>query len=219
MLRALYLIFGLIGVFPLSTMVMAADTTSPHPAKILVWGDSLSAAYGIPVEQGWVNLLQKRLGDNYQIVNGSISGETTAGGLSRLPAALKDHQPNYVLLELGANDGLRGIKTDIMQANLEQMIKLSQAAQAKVVLIGIKLPPNFGATYTTKFETVYTDLAKQYQLPFVPFLLDGVAQDWDLVQADGVHPTAAAQPKLVDNVWPVLEKVLILPTPMTKTAQ
>lgn len=219
MLRALYLIFSLIGVFPLSTMVMAADTTAPHPAKILVWGDSLSAAYGIPVDQGWVNLLQKRLGDNYQIVNGSISGETTAGGLSRLPAALKDHQPNYVLLELGANDGLRGIKTDIMQANLEQMIKLSQAAQAKVVLIGIKLPPNFGATYTTKFEAVYTDLAKQYQLPFVPFLLDGVAQDWDLVQADGVHPTAAAQPKLVDNVWPVLEKVLILPTPMTKTAQ
>lgn len=206
MLRALYLILTLMGVLPLMNMVMAAETTPP--TKILVWGDSLSAAYGIPVDKGWVNLLQQKLQNNAVINNGSISGETTAGGLTRLPAALQTYQPDYVLLELGANDGLRGIKTDTMQANLEQMIQLAQQAKAKVVLLGIKLPPNYGSAYTQKFEAVYTSLAKQYNLPLVPFLLDGIAQNWDLVQADGVHPTAAAQPMVLDNVWKVLQSVL-----------
>ena len=206
MLRALYLILTLMGVLPLMNMVMAAETTPP--TKILVWGDSLSAAYGIPVDKGWVNLLQQKLQNNAVINNGSISGETTAGGLTRLPAALQNYQPDYVLLELGANDGLRGIKTDTMQANLEQMIQLAQQAKAKVVLLGIKLPPNYGSAYTQKFEAVYTNLAKQYNLPLVPFLLDGIAQNWDLVQADGVHPTAAAQPMVLDNVWKVLQSVL-----------
>lgn len=206
MLRALYLILTLMGVLPLMNMVMAAETTAP--SKILVWGDSLSAAYGIPVDKGWVNLLQQKLQNNAVINNGSISGETTAGGLTRLPAALQTYQPDYVLLELGANDGLRGIKTDTMQANLEQMIQLAQQAKAKVVLLGIKLPPNYGSAYTQKFEAVYTNLAKQYNLPLVPFLLDGIAQNWDLVQADGVHPTAAAQPMVLDNVWKVLQSVL-----------
>ena len=206
MLRALYLILTLMGVLPLMNMVMAAETTPP--TKILVWGDSLSAAYGIPVDKGWVNLLQQKLQNNVVINNGSISGETTAGGLTRLPAALQTYQPDYVLLELGANDGLRGIKTDTMQANLEQMIQLAQQAKAKVVLLGIKLPPNYGSAYTQKFEAVYTNLAKQYNLPLVPFLLDGIAQNWDLVQADGVHPTAAAQPMVLDNVWKVLQSVL-----------
>ncbi len=206
MLRALYLILTLMGVLPLMNMVMAAETTPP--TKILVWGDSLSAAYGIPVDKGWVNLLQQKLQNNAVINNGSISGETTAGGLTRLPAALQTYQPDYVLLELGANDGLRGIKTDTMQANLEQMIQLAQQAKAKVVLLGIKLPPNYGSAYTQKFEAVYTNLAKQYNLPLVPFLLDGIAQNWDLVQADGVHPTAAAQPMVLDNVWKVLQSVL-----------
>lgn len=206
MLRALYLILTLMGVLPLMNMVMAAETTPP--TKILVWGDSLSAAYGIPVDKGWVNLLQQKLQNNVVINNGSISGETTAGGLTRLPAALQTYQPDYVLLELGANDGLRGIKTDTMQANLEQMIQLAQQAKAKVVLLGIKLPPNYGSAYTQKFEAVYTNLAKQYNLPLVPFLLDGIAQNWDLVQADGVHPTAAAQPIVLDNVWKVLQSVL-----------
>ena len=206
MLRALYLILTLMGVLPLMNMVMAAETTPP--TKILVWGDSLSAAYGIPVDKGWVNLLQQKLQNNVVINNGSISGETTAGGLTRLPAALQTYQPDYVLLELGANDGLRGIKTDTMQANLEQMIQLAQQAKAKVVLLGIKLPPNYGSAYTQKFEAVYTNLAKQYNLPLVPFLLDGIAQNWDLVQADGVHPTAAAQPVVLDNVWKVLQSVL-----------
>lgn len=203
MLRVLYLIFALLGVLPSSTVVFAAE--SP---KLLVWGDSLSAAYGIPVDKGWVSLLQGKLGDKYHVVNGSISGETSAGGLTRLPEALKQHQPAYLLLELGANDGLRGIDLTTMRSNLEQMIKLAQAAQAKVVLVGIKLPPNYGTVFTDKFEATYAELAKQYDTPIVPFLLEGVADNWDLMQADGLHPTAEAQPKVLENVWKVLEEYL-----------
>ncbi len=209
MMRTLYLICTLLGFIPaFSTVVMADDSPAKTPPTLLVWGDSLSAAYGIPVEKGWVALLQTQLGKDYTIVNGSISGETSSGGLTRLPAALKDHQPTYVLLELGANDGLRGIAIDTMRSNLEQMIKLAQAANAKVVLIGIKLPPNYGATFTDKFEATYSELAKQYNLPLVPFLLEGVADNWDLMQADGLHPTAEAEPKVLENVWKVLEEVL-----------
>ncbi|MEB4590156.1 arylesterase [Candidatus Thiothrix sp. Deng01] len=208
MLRTLYLIFCLLGFLPVMNMVVmageAAPTTESSPT-ILVWGDSLSAAYGIPVEKGWVNLLQEKLGDKYTVVNGSISGETTAGGLTRLPDALKAHKPAYVLLELGANDGLRGIALDEMRANLEQMVKLAQAADAKVVLIGIKLPPNYGPAFNDKFDAAYVELAQQYALPLVPFLLDGVADNWDLMQADGLHPTAEAEPKVLENVWKVLE--------------
>ncbi|UOG90485.1 MAG: arylesterase [Candidatus Thiothrix sulfatifontis] len=189
---------------------MAEETApaSKHAATVLVWGDSLSAAYGIPVETGWVSLLQTKLGDHYKVVNGSISGETTAGGLTRLPEALKQHEPDYVLLELGANDGLRGIDLPTMRRNLEQMITLSQTADAKVILLGIQLPPNYGTTFTEKFAATYTDLAKQYTIPLLPFLLDGVAENWDLMQADGLHPTAAAQPQLLANVWKVLETAL-----------
>ncbi|OQW97964.1 MAG: arylesterase [Thiothrix lacustris] len=183
---------------------MAAEA----PPTVLVWGDSLSAAYGIPVEKGWVNLLQTKLGDQYKVVNASISGETSAGGLTRLPDALKEHKPAYLLLELGANDGLRGIDLPTMRSNLKQMVKLAQEAKAKVVLIGIKLPPNYGATFTDKFEATYSELAKQYDTPLVPFLLDGVADNWDLMQADGLHPTAEAEPKVLENVWKVLDDVL-----------
>lgn len=203
MFRVLYLIFVLSGVLPPATVVMAADTPT-----VLVWGDSLSAAYGIPVEKGWVNLLQEKLGDGYRVVNGSISGETSVGGLTRLPEALKTYQPNYLLLELGANDGLRGIDLATMRSNLESMIKLAQAANTNVVLLGIQLPPNYGSTFTEKFAAIYTDLAKQYNVPLVPFLLEGVADNWDLMQTDGLHPTADAQPSILDNVWKVLETVL-----------
>ena len=203
MLRVLYLIFALSGFLPSATVVMAADAPT-----VLVWGDSLSAAYGIPVDKGWVNLLQEKLGDDYRVVNGSISGETSAGGLTRLPEALKTHQPAYLLLELGANDGLRGIDLPTMRSNLEAMLKLAQAANAKVILLGIQLPPNYGSTFTEKFAAIYTDLAKQYNAQLVPFLLDGVADNWDLMQADGLHPTAEAQPKVLENVWKVLETVL-----------
>ena len=210
MLRTLYLIFCLLGFLPAVTVVMADETTpaSKNSSTLLVWGDSLSAAYGIPVEKGWVSLLQTKLGDHYKVVNGSISGETTAGGLTRLPEALKQHDPDYVLLELGANDGLRGIDLPTMRRNLDTMLKLAQATNAKVVLIGIKLPPNYGTTFTEKFEATYAELAKQYALPIVPFLLEGVAEDWDLMQADGLHPTAEAQPKVLETVWQVLEGVL-----------
>lgn len=203
MLRVLYLIFALLGFLLSATVVMAAEAPT-----VLVWGDSLSAAYGIPVEKGWVNLLQTKLGDKYKVVNGSISGETSAGGLTRLPDALKEHKPAYLLLELGANDGLRGIDLPTMRSNLEQMVKLAQETKAKVVLIGIKLPPNYGATFTEKFAATYTDLAKQYTLPLVPFLLEGVADNWDLMQADGMHPIADAEPKVLENVWKVLAEVL-----------
>ncbi len=211
MLRVLYLIFAALCLLPVGNMVVMADETAPKAedsTTLLVWGDSLSAAHGIPVEKGWVNLLQEKLGDKYSVINGSISGETTAGGLTRLPDALKQHKPAYVLLELGANDGLRGIALDEMRSNLEQMIKLALDAKAKVVLIGIRLPPNYGPAFTDKFDAVYADLAKEHDLPLVPFLLDGVAEDWDLMQADGLHPVAEAEPKVLDNVWKVLENVL-----------
>ncbi|MBU0654480.1 MAG: arylesterase [Gammaproteobacteria bacterium] len=215
MLRVLYLMFAALILFPVANMVVMADETAPRAADsptLLVWGDSLSAAYGIPVEKGWVSLLQDKLGDKYALVNASISGETTAGGLTRLPDALETFKPAWVLLELGANDGLRGIALDEMRGNLEQMIKLAQEAEAKVVLIGIKLPPNYGQVFTDKFEAMYAELAKQYELPLVPFLLEGVAEDWDLMQADGLHPVAEAQPQVLENVWEVLEGVLTTPS-------
>lgn len=202
---ALYVVILFSTLMPTSARVFAGDDTPP---VILVWGDSLSAAYGIPVEKGWVSLLQNKLGDRYKVINGSISGETTIGGLTRLPDALETHQPDYLLLELGANDGLRGLATDKMQENLKQIIELTQEANAKPVLLGIKIPPNYGMVYTERFDKVFSDLAEQYTIPLLPFLLDRVALDYDLMQADGLHPTADAQPLILENVWAVLEKVL-----------
>ena len=176
--------------------------------KVLVWGDSLSAAYGIPVDKGWVSLLQEQYKDELDIVNGSISGETTQGGLSRLPEALALHKPTLLLLELGANDGLRGIQTETMQENLQQMIVMSQEAGAKVALLGIRIPLNYGFTYTQKFEKVYVDLAEKFELPLLPFLLETVALDYDLMQPDGLHPTADAQPKVLEHVMTMLKSVL-----------
>ena len=176
--------------------------------KVLVWGDSLSAAYGIPVDKGWVSLLQEQYKDELDIVNGSISGETTQGGLSRLPEALALHKPTLLLLELGANDGLRGIQTETMQENLQQMIVMSQEAGAKVALLGIRIPLNYGFTYTQKFEKVYVDLAEKFELPLLPFLLETVALDYDLMQSDGLHPTADAQPKVLAHVMTMLKSVL-----------
>ena len=191
---------------------VAAKQAPPADAsgktRVLVWGDSLSAAYGIPVDKGWVSLLQEQYKDQLDIVNASISGETTQGGLSRLPDALERHKPTLLLLELGANDGLRGIKTEIMQENLQKMIEMSQAEGAKVVLLGIRIPLNYGFTYTQKFEKVYVDLAKKYSLPLLPFLLETVALDYDLMQSDGLHPTEDAQPKVLEHVMTILEPVL-----------
>ncbi len=185
---------------------------SPLQAKtLLVLGDSLSAAYGLPAEQGWVSLLeqelkQRRLAD--RVVNASISGETSSGGLQRLPRLLADHRPDLVLLELGANDGLRGTPLQVMEQNLRRMVELSQASGAEVMLIGIRIPPNYGPQYTQRFYSIYPDLAREYRLPLVPFLLERVALKPQLMQPDGLHPTAAAQPILLQTVWPHLYPLL-----------
>jgi len=178
--------------------------------KILVWGDSLSAAYGIPVEKGWVNLMQQELGDSISIVNGSVSGETTQGGITRLPAALTQYQPDLVILELGANDGLRGIPPRVTKQNLKKMIQMVQNNNARVILLGMKIPPNYGVAYSRQFESTFTDLAKEFQLPFIPFFLDKVITRLDLLQEDELHPTAKAQPMLMNEVLPVVNKVLKL---------
>lgn len=186
----------------------AAVTAAP---VILVWGDSLSAAYGLEPSQGWVPLLDRRLraqGYDYTVVNGSVSGETTAGGLTRLPDALGQHRPAIVVIELGANDGLRGTSIKVMQDNLGRMITLSRKAGAKVLLLGILMPPNYGVQYTRAFSQVYTDLSRRYGVPLLPFLLKGVAEHRELVQSDGMHPVAGAEPKVLDNVWPTLVPLL-----------
>lgn len=195
--------------FMLFSFQPASAIMPPTKTTILVFGDSLSAAYGIPVEKGWVNLLQEKLGEKFVVANASISGETTSGGLNRLGQSLPAMKPHYVIIELGANDGLQGKSIKEMQDNLEQMIKLAIDAPAKVILIGIHMPPNYGASYTEKFDQVYKDLAEKYQLTFIPFLLEGIATDFSLMQADGLHPTAEAQPKILEHLWPTLEPVLV----------
>ena len=178
---------------------------------VLVLGDSLSAGYGIDVNAGWVNLLQQRLrqqGYPHQLVNASISGDTTSGGRARLPRALALHHPDLVIIELGANDGLRGLSLTSMRANLAAMIKLARAQGAQVLLIGMYLPSNYGPAYTEKFHAVYRDLARELNIPLVPFLLEGVALKPDLMQADGLHPRAVAQARVLDNVWPLLTPLL-----------
>jgi len=178
---------------------------------ILVFGDSLSAAYGIRPEQGWVALLTQRLqtqGYGYEVVNASVSGETSVGGLQRLPRALQIHQPGMVILEVGANDGLRGLPVAAAKENLTKMVQLSQAAGARVLLVGIRVPPNYGPRYTTEFADMYPEIAKQYHLPLVPFLLEKVALDPSLMQEDGMHPNARGEPLVLDTLWQGLEPLL-----------
>ena len=174
-------------------------------------GDSLSAAYGIRLEQGWVALLQGRLkaqGYGHKVVNASASGETTGGALARLPRALERHRPAVVIVELGGNDGLRGLPIADVRGNFESLIRLSRAAGAKVLLVGMRIPPNYGPAYTKAFHELYGELARRYELPLVPFFLDGIALDDSLMLEDGLHPNAAAQPKLLDQVWPQLKPLL-----------
>lgn len=191
----------------LSGLVHAAGAGN----TILVLGDSLSAGYGVKVDATWVALLNQRLakqGYGYRVVNASISGETTAGARSRLPRALELHKPAVVIVELGGNDGLRGLPLKQVRGNFEYLIETSQAARAKVVLVGMRMPPNYGAEYANSFHALYGELAKKYDVPLVDFFLDGVALDDSLMQADGIHPNATAQPKLLDNLWPALSKVI-----------
>ena len=178
---------------------------------VLVLGDSLSSGYGINVSTGWVGLLQQRLkqqGYPHQLINASISGDTTSSGRARLPRTLDLHHPDLVIIELGANDGLRGLSLASMRANLAAMIKQVRARDVQVLLIGMHLPSNYGPAYTEKFHAVYQELARELKIPFVPFLLEGVALNLDLMQADGLHPQAGAQERVLENVWPVLTPLL-----------
>jgi acyl-CoA thioesterase I len=190
---------------------IALEDAVASDRTILVFGDSLSAALGLRAEQGWVALLAQRLqsqGYGYEVINASVSGETSSGGLQRLPRALDLHRPAIVMLELGANDGLRGLPLEEMRANLTKMIQLAQANGAKVVLLGIRLPPNYGPRYGDQFAATFAAVAQQYHLPLVPFLLQDVALNPALMQGDGLHPNAAGEPAVLENVWPQLKPLL-----------
>ena len=179
--------------------------------SILVFGDSLSAAYGIAQARGWVTLLGERLKrehPDYIVANASVSGETTAGGRSRLQRVLTERKPKIVILELGANDGLRGLPVAEMKKNLAAMIEQAQKAGARVLLVGMRMPPNYGPDYSAAFDGAFAELAKRYRTALVPFLLEGFADKQELFQADRIHPTAEAQPRIVDNVWKALAPLL-----------
>ncbi|MDY7219081.1 arylesterase [Denitrificimonas sp. JX-1] len=185
-------------LFVLSSMV------SVQAATVLIMGDSISAAYGLETQRGWVALLQERLTQidaDIKVVNGSVSGETTAGGVARLPSLLTEHRPQYVVIELGGNDGLRGLSLTHMAANLSQMIQQAKQYNAAVLLLGMRLPSNYGKRYTEAFYNVYQQVAEQEQVSLVDFFLEGVGAVAGMMQDDGVHPTQAAQPILLENAW------------------
>lgn len=189
----------------------AAMPAEAVPPTVLVVGDSLSAGYGLRPGEGWVSLLAQKLeaeGYPHRVVNASISGDTTRGALARLPRALEVHAPALVVIELGGNDGLRGFPPEVMRENLESLVELSRTAGADVLLLGMHLPANYGEAYTARFHQVFVDIAKREQVPFLPFFLDGVALKPDMMQADGIHPSADAQPRMLENVWPALEPLL-----------
>jgi acyl-CoA thioesterase-1 len=197
--------------FLLAALAVAFVPSALAERTLLVFGDSLSAAYGLSVNQGWVHLLGERIAQmrlDWRVVNASVSGETTAGGLRRLPADLARHKPDLVLIELGANDALRGQPVNGMRANLEAMVRLCREARAQPVIVGIMIPPNYGIDYAAEFSNAFASVAKRGKAPLVPFLLQGFVDRRDYFQADQVHPTAAAQPIMLDNVWPVIEPLL-----------
>ena len=194
----------------IALLLLTAATWAQTPV-ILVYGDSLSAGYGLPQGKGWVDLLRQRLqrsGSGYRVVNASISGETTLGGRNRLAGALAAHRPHVVILELGANDALRGQSLNTVRDNLIRMVRECQAAKARVLLVGMRIPPNYGPDYTKKFQALYADVAQQTKASLVPFLMAGFADERDRFQADGVHPTVEAQPQMLDNVWVKLGPML-----------
>jgi acyl-CoA thioesterase I len=193
-------------------MLLAGPVGAAAPApRLLVLGDSLSAAFGTALDQGWVSLLKARIAEAglpHAVVNASISGDTTAGGLSRLPALLKEHRPAVVVIELGANDGLRGFPPKQIAAALTALVEQSQQAGARVLLAGVRLPPNYGTAYAEQFQALYLEVAEATGAALVPRLLAGVSDRLELMQPDGLHPTAVAQPKILDNVWPGLLPLL-----------
>ncbi|MGQ9660333.1 MAG: arylesterase [Thermochromatium sp.] len=202
-MKSLLLTLILLGVLP---------TAVAETPVVLVLGDSLSAGYGLDLEQGWVARLAERIarrGLPYRVVNASVSGETTAGGMTRLPDLLAHHRPAVLVIELGANDGLRGWDLAVIRENLTRLVAQGREAGARVLLIGVRLPPNYGASYTRGFQAVFSEVAADQSVPLVPDLLQGVAEDWGLMQPDGLHPTAAAQGQILDTVWPILEAMLL----------
>ena len=196
----------------LTLLILAGVSARAEAPVILVFGDSISAGYGLAhVDQGWVELLKTRLnalGYGYQVVNASVSGETTAGGLARLPRALEIHHPKIAVIELGGNDGLRALPIPQMRANLGRMVDLAAAAGAKVLLLGMRMPPNYGLEYTEQFRSSFSDIARDKKIPVVPFLLNDIALNQKLLQDDDIHPNALGQPQLLDNVWPALQPLL-----------
>jgi len=192
-------------------LFLVVGTSHAQEPTILIVGDSLSAGYGIDVDQSWATLLQSRLeeqGYEHRVVNASIGGETTEGGATRIDQALEIHGPALVILELGGNDGLRGIPASRMQDNLENIILKSEASGAAIVMLGIRIPTNYGRRYREAFEKVFRDLASQHDIPWIEFFMEGIAFNEDLMQSDGIHPNAAAQPLLLDNAWPIITAAL-----------
>lgn len=192
--------------------VQAGEQAQTEPAStILVMGDSLSAEYGLERGTGWVSLIAKKLSEGkhaYRVQNSSISGDTTAGGVTRLPDALKQYSPGIVVIELGSNDALRGLSLSATESNLAKMIQLIQQSGAQAILVGMEIPPNYGREYTSQFKQIFTTLAQRHHVRLVPFLLKGIATDRQQFQADGIHPNEAAQPALAQNVWAELEPAL-----------
>lgn len=208
---ARWLVLGLLAATSVAWANKDTDSGAHDSPVILVMGDSLSAAYGIAVERGWVRLLAQRLeqeGVPARVVNASISGETTQGGVTRMPAELARSKPSVVILELGANDGLRGQSLDAMRDNLRQMIRLSKASGAKVLVLGMRIPPNYGPQYGERFHHTFDAVAGEARVPVVRFFLEKVALRPELIQADGLHPIAEAQPLLLETVWPALRPLL-----------
>jgi acyl-CoA thioesterase I len=199
-------------LFVLLILGVAGISARAETPAILVFGDSISAGYGLAhVEEGWVEMLRAKIkaaGYDYQVINASVSGETTAGGLARLPRALALHHPQIVIIELGGNDGLRALPIDQMRANVSRMVDLAAGSGARVLLLGMRIPPNYGPEFTEKFRSVFVDVARDKKVPFVPFLLADIALSPALMQADGVHPNELGQPKLLANVWPTLKPIL-----------
>lgn len=203
-------LYAVIASLLLTTCPALADADNPPPV-ILIIGDSLSSAYGINIEEGWVALLQQRLnatGHHYSVINASVSGDTSRTGLGRTAAALDMHNPAIVIVALGGNDGLRGLALSETEASLGGIIERSQQHPARVLLAGVRLPPNYGAVYNRQFASVYRRLSERYGVPLVPRMLEQVAEDRELLQEDGIHPTAAGQPRIMENIWIGLEPVL-----------
>lgn len=202
----------MIPLFLLAGLLLPVASRAGGEPMILVLGDSLSAGYGLPRRSGWVWLLEQRLAERgypHTVVNAGVSGDTTAGGLTRLPALLERRSPAVAIIELGANDGLRGIAFEEIDANLTRLVRLAKASGARVLVVGNRLPPNYGTAYTDRFQALFKEVAEREQVAWIPRLLAGVADDWALMQADGMHPNMQAQPRMLDNVWPRLEPLVL----------